>query len=253
MTVSRLWCLLLSPHLDDGVLSCGGRLYRLARSGWRVTIATVFTHDEPRTAPSALASELRRWWNLPAGSIMKTRRQEDETACQRLGCESLYLGFSEAPYRCDASGSALYPTLEALYGPPLETDLDLVAQVGDRLRDFLAADLWLVPLAVGGHVDHRIVRQAAESVRSDLWYYEEFPYLEWKHQAIEAALDRDSRWEIHRLALDELAFQARFEAICDYRSQIPALFRNPARLRRQLRRSLRRTGGERIYRKSSSS
>lgn len=50
---------------------------------------------------------------------------------------------------------------------------------------------------------------------------------------------------------DEL-FERKVAAILAYRSQVPAMFRGEARLRKQLRRQLRRAGGERIWRRARS-
>ncbi len=249
MTQPRLWAVVLSPHLDDGVLSCGGRIFELSRAGWRVTLLTVFTADEPVEPPSQLAADLRRWWKLPAGEVMQRRREEDRAAAHRLGCEVCHLGFPEAPYRTDDQGRVLYRDLAALFGSPAAEDGPLVFKIAETLLGFLAADLWLAPLGVGGHVDHQLARAAAEIARKDLWFYEEFPYLEWKPRALAAALGTPSSWESHTLVLDPEAVAARLQAIAEYRSQLPSMFRNQARLGRQLRRALRRTGGERLFRK----
>lgn len=249
MIAPRLWAVIFSPHLDDGILSSGGRIFELVQAGWRVTLATVFTADEPVEPPSPLAKDLRRWWKLPAGKVMEQRRKEDESAARRLGCEVRHLGFPEAPYRTSPEGIPLYADLQSLYRAPAREDRMLLEEISEALREFSEADLLLAPLGVGGHVDHLLVRQAAEAVFSDLWYYEEFPYLEWKRGALSEALGSESLWEHHVLVLDPTAMTARLEAIAEYRSQVPAMFRNLARLGRQLRRSLRRTGGERLFRR----
>ncbi|KAB2956573.1 MAG: PIG-L family deacetylase, partial [Thermoanaerobaculia bacterium] len=52
--------LVLSPHLDDAVLSCGGRIADEVARGRDVLVVTVFTADEPAEPPSRLAADLRR-------------------------------------------------------------------------------------------------------------------------------------------------------------------------------------------------
>ena len=50
--------LALSPHLDDAAFSAGGTLHALARAGWRVVVATVFTRSVPDPQGFALACQL---------------------------------------------------------------------------------------------------------------------------------------------------------------------------------------------------
>jgi LmbE family N-acetylglucosaminyl deacetylase len=132
---------------------------------------------------------------------------------------------------------------------PAEADRDLVEAIADRL-DGLAGDAEIVgPLGVGNHVDHQLARRALERARPDAALYEEFPYTEWKWFAVARALGRRRDWEPEVLALEPAEVEARLDAIAAYASQVPTLFRNPGRLRRQLRRALARTGGERLWRR----
>jgi LmbE family N-acetylglucosaminyl deacetylase len=241
----------LSPHLDDAALSCGGRIARAVRGGRRVTIATVFTRDEPVEPPSALASNLRRWWRLPPGEVMVRRRAEDVAASGVLGAEAVHLDFAEAPYRIDASGAALYATLPALFGAVDAADEPLVDELAARLADRFTASEIIGPLGVGNHVDHQVVRRALERARPDAAFYEEFPYTEWKFFAVRRALGEPRAWRADVLPLADDEVAARLAAIEAYASQLGTLFRTPGRLRRQLRRSLRRTGGERLWRRLS--
>lgn len=243
--------LFLSPHLDDAVLSCGGRIAATVAAGGRVAVATFFTADEPETPPSALAADLRRWWRLPAGEVMRSRRAEDAAAVASLGAEPLHLDLPEAPYRLGSSGAPLYATLASLYGEVAAADqATAVAAATARIRELPQARLVAAPLGVGGHVDHRVVRRAAEASGRALAYYEEFPYTEWKWFALRRALGGRAGWSAEVLALSPAQFESRVRAILAYGSQVPAMFRGEARLRKQLRRQLRRAGGERLWRRA---
>lgn len=243
--------LYLSPHLDDAVLSCGGRIAAAVGAGGRVAVATFFTADEPETPPSALAADLRRWWRLPAGEVMKARRAEDLAALAALGAEPLHLDLPEAPYRLDAAGAPFYATLPSLYGEIAAGDgATTVAAAAARIRALPEARLVAVPLGVGGHVDHLVVRRAAEASGRELAYYEEFPYTEWKWFAVRRALGSRAGWREEVLPLPPALFESRVRAILAYGSQVPAMFRGEARLRKQLRRQLRRAGGERLWRRA---
>ncbi len=242
--------LYLSPHLDDAVLSCGGRIAHAVARGESVAVATFFTADEPAEPPSALAADLRRWWQLPAGAVMAARRAEDEAAVRSLGAEPLHLDLAEAPYRLDASGGAVLrrrsrrSTARVAAG-----DEAAIASAAERIRALPEARLVAVPLGVGGHVDHLVVRRAAEASGRALAYYEEFPYSEWKWFAVRRALGGRGGWSEEVLSLAPGHFESRVRAILAYASQVPAMFRSEARLRKQLRRQLRRAGGERLWRR----
>jgi LmbE family N-acetylglucosaminyl deacetylase len=239
----------LSPHLDDAVLSCGARIAALATAGRQVRVVTLFAADEPERPPSPLAADLRRWWNLPAGGIARARRAEDAAACAALGALAEPWDLPEAPYRLAADGSVLYPTLATLYGEVAPSDRALEDEIARRLVALGEVEL-LAPLGVGGHVDHLLARRAAERLGRDLAYYEEFPYVEWKWLALGRALGRRSRWSAEVLAVPDELFERKVAAILAYRSQVPAMFRGEARLRKQLRRQLRRAGGERVWRRA---
>lgn len=243
----------VSPHLDDAALSCGGRIAHAVAAGRRVMVATLFTRDEPLEPPSRLAADLRRWWRLPPGEVMASRRAEDLEACRRLGAEAVHLDLPEAPYRFDESGAVLYGDVAALYGEPHPADSAWQQRASDRLAELAAgfpADAELLgPLGVGHHVDHQLVRGAVERVRPDAALYEEFPYNEWKLFAVRRALGDASRWRPESLPLDDDLLERRRQAILAYASQVAPMFHSEGRLGKQLRRAARKAGGERIWRK----
>lgn len=246
----------LSPHLDDAVLSCGGRIAHAVGAGRRVVVATFFTRDEPIDPPSPLAADLRRWWQLPPGEVMARRRTEDLEACRRLGAEARHLDLAEAPYRLGSDNRALYPSLESLFAELAPGEAAGSGEVAAALDGVVAesgAECELLgPLGVGHHVDHQLVRAALLARSEPVALYEEFPYTEWKWFAARRALARlpeQQRFESSTLPLDAALVDRRRAAIAAYASQVPALFRTEARLARQLRRAARRTGGERIWRR----
>jgi len=247
-TSRNLELLVLSPHLDDAVLSCGGRIAAIVAGGGRVRVATLFAGDDPVEPANRLAVELRRMWDLPPGGVIAARRREDEEACRRLGAEAEHWELPEALYRLDQAGAPLYPSLDSLYGAPASADEALIAEIARRVDDGPPTGLVLAPLAIGGHVDHALARRAAERSRRRVAFYEDFPYVEWKHFALRRALGSKRDWTSEVLALNPELVERRRQAILAYGSQVGALFRNEARLGRQLRRAVRRAGGgERIW------
>jgi LmbE family N-acetylglucosaminyl deacetylase len=247
----RFDLIVLSPHLDDGALSCGGRIAATAERGGHALLVTVFAGDDPPAPANPLATRLREVWNLPAGGVVEARRAEDREAGRRLGAAVEHWPFPEALYRLDAGGRPLYASVAGLYEAPRAEDRELAGELAARIAQLPAVDLLLAPLGVGGHVDHRLVRAAAERSGREVAFYEEFPYSEWKWFAVRHALERPRDWASESLPLPAALADVKRDAILAYRSQVGPLFRTEGRLGKQLRRHARRAGGERIWRRRS--
>ena len=84
--------IVISPHLDDAVFSCGN----LIAASHAAMVVTVFA-GEPAPAPGAPE------WDLAAGfssgaQAVRARRQEDGRALRRLGADLFqYVGIVEDP------------------------------------------------------------------------------------------------------------------------------------------------------------
>jgi LmbE family N-acetylglucosaminyl deacetylase len=243
--------LYLSPHLDDAILSCGGRIARDARAGALVEVLTVFAGDEPAASASPLVDRVFGFWNLEPGRVMASRRAEDLAACDRLGARVVWWEELEAIHRRGPGrGAVLYDDLERLYGPIAPEEDSLVAELAARFATLPAADRIVAPLGVGGHVDHRIVRAAAErafGVRLEL--YEEFPYVIWRWLALRRARGPRRLWTAESTPLSPADVDARIGAIGCYASQVKPMFRDDGRMAAAVRRHVRRAGGERVWRR----
>jgi LmbE family N-acetylglucosaminyl deacetylase len=244
--------LVLSPHLDDAALSLGGTIGRLCASGEAVRILTVFAGDEPQPAPTPLGAGMLRGWGFPPGEAMAGRRQEDHEACSALGAgHPVHLSHLEAIHRCDPRTSApLYPAVPALFGEPAAVEGELVAAIARQLREGVSAGGVVAPLAVGGHVDHRILRAAAEAAFGpNLSYYEDYPYARAGGEAVEPALGGFTGWRHTLVPLAEMDLERKIAAIAAYRSQVPHLFRGRGALARDVTAQARQVGGERLWRR----
>jgi LmbE family N-acetylglucosaminyl deacetylase len=79
----------LSPHLDDAVLSVGALLAGRARAGSHVTVVTVLAGDPSSEEP---ANDWDRRAGFPTtGAAARARRDEDRRACSRIGAEPAWL------------------------------------------------------------------------------------------------------------------------------------------------------------------
>jgi LmbE family N-acetylglucosaminyl deacetylase len=135
--------LVVSPHLDDAVLSIGATIAALTQAGERVVIASVYTAGPPL---DELSPEMRKFADYTA------RCAEDAAACAMLGVEPRWLGCTERAFR--------RPYLPAWYSafatPADRSGFSALAEVTralDSLRDLDPARI-LVPLGVGNHIDH---------------------------------------------------------------------------------------------------
>lgn len=239
--------LYLSPHFDDAALSCGGQIARRTRRGERVLVVTVFAAPDPPSPPSGFARRLHRIWGLDDGAVVAARRREDRRACEILGAAAAAWPFREAIYRLrPADGRALYPGRRALFGAHRDgdpLDLDALAQ---RLASAPAAGRVAAPLAAGGHVDHRLLRRAAERVFGDrLALYEDLPYAARRGAVRRALAGADLEERVEELAAEDL--EAKVRAVAAHASQVRMLFGSRRRMERRIRRWARRAGGERSW------
>jgi hypothetical protein len=82
-----------------------------------------------------------------------------------------------------------------------------------------SSTLFLAPLAVGGHVDHVLVRTAAELSRKRVVYYSDFPY-NMRYRTDPSFVQRNAL--VQATWAHDLA--AKLTLIRGYRTQVDALF-----------------------------
>ncbi|MGI5144399.1 MULTISPECIES: PIG-L deacetylase family protein [unclassified Streptomyces] len=224
----------LSPHLDDAVLSCGAlMLHAITRVP--VTVATFFTEASPRPYTFSARRYLRQVRASDAEALYRARRAEDQAVLERMGVEWLHLGLTEGLFRRRngrSSGGArlalpeldhVYPTyrLHLSTGRISAHDAGTLRRVREIVESLAAPQprLLLAPTAVGGHADHLLVRTAAEASRKPVVYYSDFPYNQ--RHSVDIVFAR-------RNALVETVWQrglpAKAELVSAYRTQSDALF-----------------------------
>lgn len=238
----------LSPHLDDAALSCGGQIYQQTAAGRSVLIVTIMAGDPPAAAPSDFSRALHDRWQLATDAVAH-RRAEDVAACRRLGADYLYWDVPDCIYRLEpATGEALYTSEESLFGAIHPAEYSLVEALAERMASLPAAGRIVGPLAVGRHVDHQLVRAAAEAWRgAHLYYYEDYPYVQ-RPGALAAAPDfLPEQWPAEVIPLAAADLQAKYEAITCFQSQLSSFFDGRADLERQVGGYATAIGGERLW------
>jgi LmbE family N-acetylglucosaminyl deacetylase len=209
--------LLLSPHLDDGVLDC----WALLSGAGALNVVNVF-------AGSPAGGRLPLWDAITGASDsvsrMAERRAEDALALQGASRQAHCLGLLDAQYRSPP--------------PPQLRELDRA--VCEASHVYAAAGL-------GGHPDHLLVRRYARALLAAgmaVTLYAELPYCVmhgWPHwvdgRPQDPYRDVDAHWrpfldgvpelpglragKVVRLSDEQAA--AKLQAMRCYRSQLPAL------------------------------
>jgi LmbE family N-acetylglucosaminyl deacetylase len=233
--------LYLSPHLDDAIFSCGGLMAMQDARGEIISILTVFAGDPPDWRISPFAAELHARWGKP-GPPVAVRRAEDRLAAGRLGAAIVHLDFLEAIYRKGDGDRILYPDVEAIFGPMDPEDGAIVERITDALSsiEIEGANVYC-PLGIGGHVDHRLLRLAAEALHIPLTYYREFPYVT-RRGGIPADMGEPvGTWRVRQLS-DEV-LENWTGAIGEYGTQLSTFWSEEQSLFEELHALLDDTGG----------
>ena len=232
--------LAISPHLDDAVFSAGGALARLAKHGWRVTVATVFSDGIPDPHGFALACQVDKGL-APDVDYMALRRAEDAVACAAIGANPLWLHFLEAPHRGYASAAELFCGIR--------DDDRIVARIEPVLLDLIrsqAPDEIFAPQAIGAHVDHVAVYMALRSMRFPVKLWTDFPYAS-RASTRDSPFEEIAAFDKERVDLTPYEFEAKVAATMAYASQLDFQFGGGALVEASLARHgnvefFRRTG-----------
>ena len=233
---------IISPHFDDGVFSCGGMANQLRRAGHSVTIVTMMGGVREGAAPDTpiLQDLLRRW---EAGvDPLRHRQLEDERAAGALGVEFSHIPLTDCVYRA-VDGTALYPSEESLFGEVHAADFAPRLLQGIGVPQISDSTTVYLPLAVGHHVDHQIVldwglSQIAENPgRWAVRFYAEYPYSN-ADKSTEIALDAlGMALRSADYTLGEADMRAKLAAIACYHSQISTFWQDLRDMEADVRRA----------------
>jgi LmbE family N-acetylglucosaminyl deacetylase len=148
----------VSPHLDDAVLSLGAAMAAWVRDGARVELLTVFAGDPESTAPAGGWDS--RGGFATEGEAVRARRAEDDGASAALGVMPVRLGFGYQDYD--------------RHGDEREIGRAVVTAIG-------SADVVLLPGSPLSHPDHELLVRTIVGAPLDarrLGFYAEQPYTQ---------------------------------------------------------------------------
>lgn len=207
----------LSPHLDDAVLSLGAMISDAVRAGSSVEVITVFA-GAPGSTTDPGPWDARAGF-VTAGAAARARRTEDAAACAAIGATCRWLDIEDEQYERTADAQRIWNAIE-----PLIADAEAVYVPG-------------FPLA---HVDHAWLHDLVCARAGDrpLILYAEQPYT----MRSRAPLPADGTWRV--IAPSRAGRRAKRRAAAAYVSQWPLL--GGPLLRSRLRRAEHANGGEAI-------
>ena len=191
----------------------------------------------PRTP---ILADLHRRWQA-GHDPLRTRKQEDVRALELLGAAYRHLSLADCAYR-QVKGEALYPSEASLFGDIHPSDYAFEALSTCDLLDRARPDVIYLPLAVGQHVDHQIVRRwgltLVEEHRDALQFrfYAEYPYSRFSGVA-DALQQINLPLRMFTIQLDEAAVEAKIRAIGCYQSQISTFWADLQHMREDVRRA----------------
>lgn len=148
---------IVSPHIDDAVLSCGIYIQRHVAAGDKIIVADIFS----------------------AGTNSDNRKKEEAAALKIIGATGHFLDELDAPDR-----DSRYKSVKELFLGKMDGSQEAdIARVQQRLEKFFAEhniDLAIFPLGAGTHIDHRIAFEAGRRIKATpIKFYEDRPYILW--------------------------------------------------------------------------
>ncbi len=190
-----------------------------------MSVWSICAGDPPENFASPFADSLHERWDLvQAATIL--RRQEDIASCAIMGAQRLHFPIPDCIYRlgpqgAPSAGQPLYTSEESLWGDVHPDERYLVEQLSQSLEEKLPQQTALnlvCPLALGGHVDHKLVRRAAEALPIRLWYYEDYPYALQAGDRLDGM--RMQGWEEQVNPITQAGLDAWIRAVAAHASQI---------------------------------
>jgi LmbE family N-acetylglucosaminyl deacetylase len=194
-------CVIVSPHFDDSVLSCGTLLTQLSGKT-KITVVNVFT--QAHKAPYTLSARkfLMESGIKDATKLYGERLKEDSKALSHFKAKIVNLGLEDAIFRVKKTSgflgkllpefSHVYPTYQWHVVKGISSQDHAIADLTTALKKVVTKDaVVLAPYAIGQHVDHQIVRKVCEQLFPDVIFYSDFPYNVRNGTYGEAGKDRE--------------------------------------------------------------
>ena len=222
--------LILSPHRDDAAFSLSIAITRWLNARHTVTLLNVFTRS--RYAPYSDAAFVHE--NDELSYVTAMRLREDELFIRRIK-ESLPKGLKNHLHMADlnlkdAPIRLRIPLEEVTDTPvnPADHSIEKIRKAITKQSEAGTMEALVVPAALGNHIDHLTVREAAQPFTANIptAYYEDLPYATTHPSAAtdlealrEAAIERNDPL-IPITYQIESAIEIKRKLVLNYASQI---------------------------------
>jgi hypothetical protein len=141
----------------------------------------------------------------------------------------------------------LYTTEASLFGPLHTTEAVLIKSLTKELARTLPLQAQVVcPLALGDHVDHQLVRRAAECLEHPMLYYSDYPYVLESIDILEQM--KHTGWSTIPHSISESGMVAWEEAVSTHTSQISTFWSDSTSMRSALRSFHQKMAGVLLWR-----
>ncbi len=162
--------LVLSPHRDDAAFSLSLSIAHWLSVKHKVTILNVFTRSlyAPYSDAESVHENDRLQW------VSAMRKREDEAFLKQIpGASMTDLNMKDAPIRLHCGASIVCDM-------DVRADDSALPKIHKAVSEILseAPHALVIPLGLGHHVDHRVVRDGTLSLTPNVpcAFYEELPY-----------------------------------------------------------------------------
>lgn len=234
----------LSPHYDDAVLSCGYLLEKLHSCRKNISVITIFTQPSERPYSPQALTFLRTSGYKSAERLFCDRQKEDISALHIFGGKHLHLSCVDAAWRKSELYQhlrrvrwlwKLFPQLAHVYPNPKKQfsgswsrkDSALFRELAMKLQNVIfnqydKKTVVFVPLGIGGHADHILVRDVAKTLSTPVFYWEDFPYNTSRY-SYSIFFSKNNNYEV-AFEIQPTKRAKKYQAIRRYRSQVAVLF-----------------------------
>ncbi len=159
--------LYVSPHMDDAVYSCGGRIAQRRAQGARVLVVTVFGNGRDDDQGEGVFGDIAQ------------RKREERAAMDLLDVDHMLLNLPDLLVRPKPAADLVRYAVPFLPLGPTALQRQLAASIVAIRTRFTPAKVFF-PMAIGGHPDHRLVFEVGCAFAEDphVWFYEDIPYAQ---------------------------------------------------------------------------
>lgn len=233
-------CLFVSPHLDDAVFSAGGLISRLNDNGVNTFVINVFTKPSKNPYTFSIKRFLKKCGYTDADRFYRDRVLEDKVAVKKVGAKAKYLGFVDALWRRKNVNKIIHyfskfiPELEYVY-PLYRTsiayglisphDSKLYGEIHKKVKKYLSKSkdpVLFLPLGIGLHTDHLIVRDSCSNFKCPTVYWADYPYI--KNNDIDEKFISKLSLGVYNMRMTKNQKRRKEKAVNSYISQLNAIF-----------------------------